>query len=196
MPAKRLKPRLKPPTEESLTPEQRAMREAVQQGPRKTFKLYGPLGVWIHAPVFGEMAQRLGGHCRFHTALPPRLSEFAIIVTARQWRAQYEWQAHAVLAEKAGVKPRTIADIRAGRVPKSAPADERAIFQFIAELYRHKRVSDRTYGKVVKLLGEPASVELVGILGYYALVSMTLNAFNVAPDPNQPVPFREPAAQS
>jgi len=193
MPAKRLKPRLKTPEENELTPEQRAMRDAVQKGPRQTFKMYGPLGVWIHAPTFGELAQKLGGHCRFHTSLSPRLSEFAIIVTARQWRAQYEWQAHAVLAEKAGVKPQTIADIRAGRAPKSAPADERAIFQFISELYRTKRVSDRTYARVVKMIGDPATVELVGILGYYALVSMTLNTFNVLPAPDQPVPFREPA---
>src|SRR5205085_11069739 len=147
MAAKRLKPRLKPPDENSLTGAQRAMREAVQKGPRQTFRLYGPLGVWIHAPTFGDMAQRLGGHCRFKTALPPRLSEFAIIVTARQWRAQYEWQAHAVLAEHAGVKSETIPDTRAGRTPKSAPADERAIFDFVAELYRRKRVSDRTYAK-------------------------------------------------
>jgi 4-carboxymuconolactone decarboxylase len=193
MPAKRLKPRLKTPEENELTPEQRAMRDAVQKGPRQTFKMYGPLGVWIHAPTFGELAQKLGGHCRFHTSLSPRLSEFAIIVTARQWRAQYEWQAHAVLAEKAGVKPQTIADIRAGRAPKSAPGDERAIFQFISELYRTKRVSDRTYARVVKMIGDPATVELVGILGYYALVSMTLNTFNVLPAPDQAVPFREPA---
>ena len=193
MPAKRLKPRLKTPEENELSTEQRAMRDAVQKGPRQTFKMYGPLGVWIHAPMFGELAQKLGGHCRFHTSLSPRLSEFAIIVTARQWRAQYEWQAHAVLAEKAGVKPQTIADIRAGRAPKSAPADERAIFQFISELYRTKRVSDRTYARVVKMIGDPATVELVGILGYYALVSMTLNTFNVLPAPDQPVPFREPA---
>ncbi len=193
MPAKRLQPRLKTPEESDLTPEQRAMRDAVQKGPRQTFKMYGPLGVWIHAPSFGELAQKLGGHCRFHTSLSPRLSEFAIIVTARQWRAQYEWQAHAVLAEKAGVKPQTIRDIRAGRVPKLAPADERAIFQFISELYRARRVSDRTYSRVAKMIGEPATVELVGILGYYALVSMTLNTFNVLPTPDQPVPFREPA---
>lgn len=193
MPAKRLKARLQPPDESRLTPEQRAMRESVQQGPRQTFKLYGPLGVWIHAPTFGEMAQRLGSHCRFKTGVPPRLSEFAIIVTAREWRAQYEWQAHAVLAEKAGVKPQTIRDVRAGRVPKSAPADERALYQFITELYRKKRVSDRTFARVVKILGEPATVELVGTLGYYAMVSMTLNTFNVLPSPDLPVPFREPA---
>lgn len=193
MPAKRLKPRLEAPDENLMTAEQRAMRDAIAQGPRKLAKLVGPFGVWLNAPAFGEPAQRLGGHCRFMTGVPPRLSELAIIVTARQWRAQYEWQAHAVLAEKAGVKPQTIADIRAGRAPKSAPADERAIFQFISELYRTKRVSDRTYARVVKMIGDPATVELVGILGYYALVSMTLNTFNVLPAPDQPVPFREPA---
>ncbi len=190
--AKRLKPRLKTPDENNLTPEQQTMREAVQQGPRKTFRLYGPLGVWIHSPAFGELAQKFGGHCRFLTSVPPRLSEFAICVTARQWRAQYEWQAHAPLAEKAGVKPATIADLRAGREPTSAKADEKAIYAFATELYKSKRVSDRTYNRVVKILGEPGTIELVGILGYYAMVSMTLNVFNVAPAEGQAIPFREP----
>jgi len=193
MPAKRLKPRLEAPDENLMTAEQRAMRDAIAQGPRKLAKLVGPFGVWLNAPAFGEPAQRLGGHCRFMTGVPPRLSELAIIVTARQWRAQYEWQAHAALAEQAGVKPKTIEDVQRGRAPKSAPADERAIHDFVIELYKTKRISDRMYNRVVKILGEPATVELVGILGYYVMVSMTLNVFNVLPDPDRPVPFREPA---
>jgi len=90
MPAKRLKPRLEAPDASLMTAEQRAMCKAIAQGPRKLVKLIGPFGVWLNAPAFGELAQRLGGHCRFRTGVPPRLSEFAIIVTARQWRAQYE----------------------------------------------------------------------------------------------------------
>ena len=111
---------------------QRALLEAIRSGPRgKSITPRGPFAVWLHAPEFGHLAQALGGHCRYKTALPPRLSEFAILCTARLWRAQYEWFAHAPMAEKAGVKPKTIADLRAGREPKSAPKDERAIYAFI-----------------------------------------------------------------
>ena len=105
----------------------------------------GPFAAWMHAPEFGELAQALGAHARYKTALPPRLSEFAILCTARLWRAQYEWFAHAPMAEKAGVKPQTIRDLKAGRAPKSAGKDERAIYDFIKELYRTRRVSERTY---------------------------------------------------
>ena len=113
--------------------------------------------------------------------MPPRLSEFAILCTARAWRAQYEWYAHAPIAERAGVKPKTIADIRAGREPESAPKDERAIYAFVQELYRTRRVSDRTYKRVHASLGDSAMVELVAILGYYAFVAMTLDVFRMMP---------------
>jgi 4-carboxymuconolactone decarboxylase len=120
------------------------------------------------------------------------LSEFAILCTARQWRAQYEWYAHAPMAERAGVKPKTIEDLRSGRAPKSAPADERAIFAFVQELYKTKRVSDRTYKRVQSLLGDGAAVELVGILGYYVLISMTLNVFRMMPPADVKLAFAEP----
>ena len=118
-------------------------------------------------PVYGQLAQTLGGHLRFKTAVPPRLSEFAILCTAKFWRAQYEWFAHVPQAERAGVKTATIRDIHAGRVPKSAPKDERAIYDFIQELYKTRRVSDKNYKRVNTVLGNSATVEFVGILGYY-----------------------------
>jgi 4-carboxymuconolactone decarboxylase len=174
-----------------LTREQRALRDAILAGPRKMPQIRGPFAVWLHAPEFGDLAQRLGAHCRYRTGLPPRLSEFAILVTAQHWRAQFEWYAHASIAEKAGVKPQTLRDLRAGRAPKAAPKDERAIYDFIRELYRTKRVSARTYARVRALLGEAATVELVGLLGYYALVAMTLNVFCVALPPGETPAFRE-----
>jgi 4-carboxymuconolactone decarboxylase len=146
----------------------------------------------MHAPEFGHLAQALGGRCRYKTALSARLSEFAILCTARLWRAQYEWFAHAPMAEKAGVKPKTIQDLRAGREPKSAPKDERAIFVFVQELYKTKRVSDRTYKRVHDFLGDGAMVELTGILGYYVLVSMTLNVFRMMPPQDAKLVWAEP----
>jgi 4-carboxymuconolactone decarboxylase len=174
-------PRLPKLAPESFTAEQRALADSIKSGPRGTFKLSGPFAIYLHSPAFGELAQKLGGHVRFNTSVPPRLSEFAILCTAQFWKAQYEWAAHAVIAEKQGVKQETIRAIQAGRPPKSAPQDEMAIYAFVKELYRVK-----------KLLGAAGTVELVGILGYYAMVSMTLNTFR-APLPEGVKPgFPEP----
>jgi 4-carboxymuconolactone decarboxylase len=173
-------------------PAQRALLDSIRSGPRGAgINIRGPFAVFLHAPAFGELAQRLGGHCRFQTGVDPRLSEFAILCTARIWRAQYEWYAHEPMAERAGVKAATIRDIKAGRVPKSAPKDERAIYDFIRELYRTQRVSDPTYRRVNAVLGDAATVELVGILGYYVLISMILNVFRMSPPEHEPLPFAE-----
>lgn len=192
-PAKRPTPRLQVLNEESLNDAQRTLLEAMRSGPRgKGVIPRGPFAVWMHAPEVGHFAQALGGYVRLQTTVPPRLSEFAILCTARLWRAQYEWFAHAPIAEKAGVKPKTIADIRAGRVPKSAAKDERAVYDFVQELYKDKRVSDRTYKRVNALLGDKATVELVAILGYYSLVAMVLDVFRMMPPADAELAFPEP----
>jgi len=185
-------PRLATLAEETLTPAQRALAESIKSGPRGQFKMAGPFAVYLHAPTFGELAQKLGGHLRYKTSVPPRLSEFAILVTAQHWKAQYEWAAHAPMAEQQGVKPQTIRDIQAGRAPKKAPRDEQAIYAFAKELYAKRRVGTATYNRVHKLLGDAGTVELVGILGYYALVSMTLNTFRMPIPEGMKPAFKEP----
>jgi 4-carboxymuconolactone decarboxylase len=180
MAAKKSNYRLPVVTEDTLDDDQRALLESMRSGPRGgRVKLGGPFGVYTLAPKFGELTQQLGAHVRFNTAVEPRLSEFAILCTARMWRAQYEWHAHAPIAEQAGVKAQTIGDIKAGRAPRKAAKDERAIFDLIQELYKKRRVSERTYKRVQAVLGDRGIVELVGILGYYTGVSMMLNVFNV-----------------
>jgi len=192
MPAKRPAPRLALIDEPSMTEAQRALLASLRAGPRGTsITPRGPFAVWMHAPELGELAQKLGAYCRYQTALSPRLSEFAILCTARLWRAQYEWFAHAPMAEKGGVKPKTIEDLRRGRTPKAAPKDERAIYDFVQELYKSRRITDRTYKRVQAALGDAATVELVGILGYYALISMTLNVFRMLPPENEKLAFPE-----
>ena len=193
MAAKKLNYRLPVLTEDKLDHAQRTLLESMRAGPRGArVKLGGPFGVYMHAPQYGEMTQQLGAFVRFKTSLEPRLSEFAILCTARMWRAQYEWHAHAPIAEQVGLKPEAIRDIKAGRMPKKAAKDERAIFDFIQELYKKRRVSERNYKRVQGFLGDRGTVELVGILGYYTAVSMILNVFNV-PLPEGTTPhFAEP----
>ncbi len=195
MPAakKRPSPRVPILTEELMNPTQRALMDALRSGPRgKAVTVRGPFAAWLHAPAFGDLAQRLGGYCRYKTTLPPRLSEFAILCTARLWKAQYEWYAHAPIAEKAGVLPKTIAALKSGRTPKDAPKDEQAIHEFVHELYKTKRVRDRTYAKLHAIVKTEGMVELVGILGYYVMISMTLNVFRMLPPDSAELAFAEP----
>jgi 4-carboxymuconolactone decarboxylase len=186
-------PRLAKLDENNLTAEQRSLAQSIASGPRGQFKMSGPFAIYLHAPTFGELAQKLGGHLRFKTGVSPRLSEFAILCTAQHWKTQYEWAMHVPMAEKAGVKPQTIRDIQSGRAPKSAPRDEMAIYAFVKELYATRRVSTGVYNRVKKLLGDAGVVELVGILGYYAMVSMTLNTFRAPLPQGMPAPFKEAA---
>jgi 4-carboxymuconolactone decarboxylase len=193
MPAKKLPPpRLPAIADDQLTSEQRALIDAIRSGPRgQETEMRGPFAVFLHAPAYGELAQRLGGFCRLKTQVPPRLSELAILVTAKLWRAQYEWQAHVPHAERAGVTSQTIKALHAGRAPKSAPEDERIVYDFVKQLYDRKRVSDKTYARLHAILGDQGMVELVGILGYYAMIAMLLNAFRMPVPPGAPMPFAE-----
>lgn len=192
MPAKRPAPRLALLDKNQLGETQRTLLAALRASPRgQSLTIRGPFAAWMHAPEFGLLAQGLGAHCRYRTKLPPRLSEFAILCTAAKWRAQYEWYAHAPMAERAGVAPKTIEALRRGRAPKSAPKDERAIYAFVQELYKTRRVSEAGYKRVQALLGDAATVELVGILGYYTMVAMTLNVFRMLPPAEAKLAFAE-----
>ena len=194
-PAKQPPSRLPALALDDLTGEQQTLVDAIKSGPRGQFNNEGPFAVFLHAPVYGALAQKLGGHLRFNTGVPPRLSEFAILCTGHFWKAQYEWYAHATIAAKQGVKAATICDLKAGRAPKSAPRDEMAIYAFVKELYATRRVSNATYARVQKLLGDTGVVELVGILGYYVLISMMLNVFRMPLPDGTPLPFPEPASK-
>jgi 4-carboxymuconolactone decarboxylase len=178
---------------DNLSTEQQALVEAIKSGPRGRFHNEGPFAVYLHAPGYGKLAQALGGYLRYHTSLPPRLKEFAILCTAQYWKAQYEWHAHAPMAENDGVKPTAIRDLKSGRPAKSAAKDEIAIYEFVKELYAKRRVSNAAYARVHKVIGDTGMVELIGILGYYSLISMTLNVFRMPLPEGAALPFPEPS---
>jgi 4-carboxymuconolactone decarboxylase len=179
--------------ESELNPAQRGLLDALRSGPRgRAVSLGGPFGCYMHAPEVGEVIQQLAAFCRFKTRLPKRLSEFAILVIGRLWKGQYEFHVHAGEAERAGVKAETIRDLKAGRAPKNAPRDERALYDFVIELHGKRRVSNRNYARVQKLLGDGGVVELLAILGSYTLTCMVLNTFRVPLPEGATPPFAEP----
>jgi 4-carboxymuconolactone decarboxylase len=194
MPAKTTKPPRLPLLQEAkLKPDQRELLDSLRAGPRgSSVEIRGPFAVYLHAPTYGELVQQLGAHVRFSKLVPHRLTELAILVTASLWRSQYEWHMHAMHAEKAGISLKIINDIRMGRVPKGLSKNERAIYDFVKELHKTKRVSDRNYARVHAIVGDAGMVEFVGICGYYVLVAMTLNVFRMPPPAGAPMPFREP----
>lgn len=173
--------------EATLSPEQRRIFDEIRSGPRGVVE--GPLRVWLQSPGLADKAQALGAFCRYGTSLPPRLSELAILVTGAHWQAGFEWAVHAPIALKAGVSQAIVETIRSGGTPQFETEDEAAVYAFSTELTRDRKVSDATYDEAVRLLGRTACVDLVGILGYYTLISMTINAFNVPLPPGAADPF-------
>ena len=180
-------PRLPDLVFEELSPDQRQVYEAIKSGPRGVVQ--GPLRVWINSPVLADRAQSLGAFCRYGTTLPPRLSELAIITTGAYWKAGFEWAVHAPIALKAGVDPIAVEAIRTGQPPIFERSDEAAVHAFAHELLHDRKVSDATYRRAEKELGSRALVDLVGILGYYGLISLTIVAFEVPVPEGAPEPF-------
>ena len=172
---------------EAMSVEQRAVYDAILAGPRKIVE--GPLAVWLHSAGLAEHAQALGAFCRFGTSLPPILSELAILVTGAHWQAGFEWHVHAPIAQAAGVPEAAIAAIKAGETVILADPAAQAVYDLAQELWATRAVSDPVYQRAVSALGARGTVELVGILGYYGLISMTIKAFHVPVPPGFAEPF-------
>jgi 4-carboxymuconolactone decarboxylase len=177
-------------TSENTTPEQQCVLNSILQGPRGN--LDGPFLAWVHSPELADHAQKLGAYCRYHTRIPLRLSELAILTTAACWQSQAEWQIHEPIAHQAGINSQVTEAIRLGEEPVFADTEEALVYQITRTLYNTKRIPDSLYQQAVSKWGEAALVDLIGILGYYSLVAMTLNVFEVKRDTGQPLPFSQP----
>jgi 4-carboxymuconolactone decarboxylase len=176
-------------TPEEMTPAQRRVHDLIIAGRRGRFG--GPFQLLIRAPEICEHASQLGEHLRWGTSLPDRLSELAIITTARFWRAQYEWYAHAPLAEKGGVPHAAVEAIRRGEAPVFAEQDEALVHRICTELFQTQRLSDATFAEATAALDETGLVEVIAIVGYYTLIGNVLNVFQVAMPDGVAPPFAE-----
>ena len=180
---------------EDLSPEQAKLMDSLLAGPRgggeasreavAAMLRRGPFNAFMRSPRLGELLQATGAYVRFESSLGQRLTELAILVTARYWTAQFEWHAHHALALKAGLDPAIAASIAGRRRPDGMKPDEAAVHDFCTELHEAKGVSDETYRRAVELFGERGVMDLIGTCGYYTAVSMTLNVARV-PVPGEP----------
>ncbi len=179
--------RIKDWTVENLTEEQKKIHDTIVSGPRG--HVVGPLRIWLNNPGLARSAQTVGEYARYGTSLSKGLSELAIITTGRVWSSAFEWEHHAPLAIEGGIDPDNVNIISMGQRPNFTKAEEEAVFDFAAEANILKNVSDNTYNNLVNILNETAAIDIVGICGYYSLISMTLNVFKVPSDTDKwPLP--------
>jgi len=165
--------RFKPLKWDEMTSAQKTMMEHLFAGERRGAG--GPFNVLLRSPEMGDLAQQFGASMRFHSSLPKKLNEMAIIITARYWTAQYEWTAHRKAAAEAGLSESIIQAIAAGKRPASMDVAETVVYNFGTELLNTKQVSDPVFKAAVDKFGERGVVDLIGVMGYYQLVSMLLN---------------------
>ncbi len=164
-------------TPDQMNADQKAMYDAILAGPRHSTQ--GPFNAWLRSPQLGDRLQRVGEYLRFDTTLPHKLNEFAILITAVEWKAGFEWYAHYPLAIKAGLEPAVAKDLQEGRRPADMSPDETLVYDFATQLQRQRQVSDAVYAAAVARFGEQGVVDLTALVGYYNLVSMTLNVARV-----------------
>jgi 4-carboxymuconolactone decarboxylase len=179
--------RFAPLKAEELSPAQQAWAGMIAPPPRNASIANPPYRAYVRNPDLAPKLSALSDYLRGNTSLPPRLSEMAILITARHWTAQYEWFAHYPLALKGGLDPKIAGDIAAGKRPDNMKDDEAALYDLAAALYREKKVSDPVYKAALEKFGERGIMDIIGIIGYYDLVSMTLITMQ-AGAPNDSVP--------
>lgn len=172
--------RMPPIPRDRMTDLQRAAADELIAGPRKGVK--GPFIPLLRSPELMARLQRVGEYLRFQSSLPVRLSEFATLIVARQWTQQFEWFVHVPLALAAGTAPATIAALREGRRPVAMSDPEAMVHALVTELALSKGVSEPLYRECVASLGEQGVLDLIGLVGYFTMISMVLNVAGTPAD--------------
>jgi 4-carboxymuconolactone decarboxylase len=170
-------PRFPDLPKEGMTDAQKRVYDAIAGGPRGGVR--GPFGVLLRSPDLADRVQKMGEHLRFNSSLPGRLNELAILINARFWGSKYEWYAHRPLALKAGLAESIADEVARGTRPAGMKDDEAVVFDFCSLLHRQHFVDDALFNRAVSTLGEQGVVDLIGVSGYYTLVSMVLNVAEI-----------------
>lgn len=172
--------RMPPLAPEKMDEAQQAAAAALIAGPRKGVK--GPFIPLMRAPALMDRLQRVGEYIRYDSSLPPRLSEFAMVVVSRAYTQQFEWFTHVPLAMKAGTSAATIEAVRLGTRPRDMSEDEALIHDYTTELIAHRGVCDATYAAAIARFGERGVMDLTGLIGYFITVSLVLNVAHTPPE--------------
>ena len=173
---------------DKMTP---AQKQAVADHTAARGQLTGPWQVLVRSPELMGRVRGLSDYVRYNSALPPRLSEFVILITAREWSQAYEWNAHQPLAIKGGLNPDIAKAIIEGRRPTGMAEDEEVLYDFVTELLQNHSVSDPTYARAMAKFGEKAVLDTIGLMGHYSLIAMVLNTARTPVPPGGP-PRLEP----
>lgn len=182
--------RLPPIPADQWTDEQRLHAQEIIKGPRGA--LLAPFIPLLRSPELMAHAQRMGEYLRYRSKVGAKLSELAILVTARAWSQQVEWAIHVPIALREGIAQATVDSIAAGRRPDGMSEDESMVHDFCSQLHRHHGVDDATWQSAVQRFGEAGAVDLIGITGYYTFLSMVMNAARTPAPPStaSPLPGR------
>jgi 4-carboxymuconolactone decarboxylase len=159
---------------DQLSPDQQQMAAHLRTPPRNSALNGGPFNAYARSPGLGLRLLEVSDYVRFNSSLPPRLSEFAIMIGARNWSVPYEWRAHYPLAIKGGLDRQILVDLGAGKRPQNMKEDETALYDFVTEMYRDKNISDAAFKATLAQFGERGVMDLIGIIGYYDIASMAL----------------------
>jgi len=174
---------------DQLTPEQQQMAVILKTPPRSSELNGGPFNAYARSPGLGLLLLHVSDYVRFNSSLAPRLSEFAIMIAARQWSQPYEWRAHYPLAIKGGLDRQILVDLGAGRRPQGMKDDETALYDFCTELYRDKNVSEAVFKAALSKFNERGIMDLIGIIGYYDIASMALIVQKTTAKPVEEAPL-------
>jgi 4-carboxymuconolactone decarboxylase len=187
-PATSKEPRFPQLTMEQLTDAQKSLGEQVMKV--SSVGLAGPYNPMMRSPVLGQRLFDLFHYLRWETSVPTRLNEFAILIIGRQWRSQVEWYAHAPLAQKAGLAPEIIAELKANKRPSNMAEDEATVYDFVTELTSTKKLSDETYARAKKIFNDQQIVDLTAVAGNYVMVAMMLAMAEESTPPGKEAPFK------
>jgi 4-carboxymuconolactone decarboxylase len=172
---------------EQLTDDQKPLGEEIMKV--SSVGLGGPYNPLLRSPVLGQRMFDLWHYLRWETSVPLKLNEFAILIVARQWRSQVEWYAHAPLAIKAGLSPDIVAALKANKRPSNMPQEEAAVYDFVTELTTRHAVTDESFARAKKLLGEQQVVDLTTVTGCYVATAMLLAMAEQSVPPGKEEPF-------
>src|SRR5262247_1011395 len=184
----RAQDRMPPIPADKLTDAQKRAAEAFAEG--RGYAIRGPFVPLIRSPEVMLRAKAMGDYLRFKSVLGPRLNEMVILITAREWSQQYEWQAHHTIALKEGLRREITDAIADGRRPTGMADDEEAAYDMATEILRLKRVSDPTYQRAVAKFGEQGVIDLLGVTGYYTFLAIVMNATRTGLPENVAEPLR------